>query len=109
MAAQGSVMMFRGAIYRFDMGYGDKPWLVVSNNARNRNLGSVLVVRITTSQKPDLPSIVRIPPGNPVVGSVLCDDIDILYEDDGADYLGALSPEVMSEVDAGLKAALGLT
>lgn len=101
-------MMFRSAIYRFDMGYGDKPWLVVSNNARNRNLGSVLVVRITTSQKPDLPSIVRIPPGNPVVGSVLCDDIDTLYDDDGAEYLGALSPEVMSEVDAGLKAALGL-
>jgi mRNA interferase MazF len=38
----------RGQIFHVDLGHGRKPWLVVSNNARNRNLDSVLAARITT-------------------------------------------------------------
>jgi mRNA interferase MazF len=36
-----------------------KPYLVVSNNARNRALDSFLAVPITTTDKPNLDSIYR--------------------------------------------------
>jgi len=52
--------MHRGQISWCDLGHGEKPWLVVSNNARNTHLRSALVVRVTTSAKPPLPSIVPI-------------------------------------------------
>jgi hypothetical protein len=37
----------RGQVFRIDLGHASKPWLIVSNNARNRNLESVLAARIT--------------------------------------------------------------
>jgi mRNA interferase MazF len=37
----------RGQVYRADLGFGAKPWLVVSNNDRNRALSDLLAVRIT--------------------------------------------------------------
>ncbi|MFZ5871895.1 MAG: hypothetical protein ACOYXW_15395 [Actinomycetota bacterium] len=41
-------------------------------------------------------------------GSVVCDDIVELYEDEITRDLGALSPAAMVRVNAGLAAALGL-
>ena len=57
----------RGQVYRCDLGYGLKPWLVVSNNIRNRLLDDVIAIRLTTTVR-DLPP--RAPPGHkPVVCS----------------------------------------
>jgi len=100
----------RGQVYwaTFDATLGRKPWLVVSNNARNRNLGDVLVARITTTPKPRISSIVELPPGECVTGSVLCDDIIAMYEDDSPELAGAMSPRTMRDVDRALAAALGL-
>lgn len=100
----------RGQVYwaTFDPALGRKQWLVVSNNARNRNLGDVLVARITTTPKPRISSIVELPPGECVAGSVLCDDIVAMYEDDSPTLAGALSPRTMREVNRALAAALGL-
>ena len=74
----------RGQVYwaTFDASIGRKPWLVVSNNARNRRLGDVLVARITSSPKPRISSIVELPHGECIAGSVLCDDIVAMYEDE---------------------------
>ena len=41
----------RGQVYRADIGFGPKPWLVVSNNHRNRALSDLLAVRITTTDR----------------------------------------------------------
>lgn len=55
--------------------HGEKPYVIVSNNARNRALPIYLAVRITTSPKPLLPSIIELAPEDPVVaGRALCDD-----------------------------------
>lgn len=88
---------------------GRKPYLVVSNNRRNRNLTSVLAVRITTSRKPDIPSVVTLSPGDPLVGFVLCDEVGPLWEDEVQAEGGALSSSTMRAVEAGLHDALGLT
>ncbi|GAA1212992.1 type II toxin-antitoxin system PemK/MazF family toxin [Rhodoglobus aureus] len=100
----------RGQIYAATLPgmTAEKYYVVVSNNGRNRSLGTALVARITTSDKPELASIVRVPFGEPVSGRVLCDDIEDIWEDDVRSLLGAFSPATMRLVDAGLAAALGL-
>lgn len=105
------MILTRGRIYRVDLGLDDspKPMLVVSNNIRNAQLPEILAVRISTSAKPSMPSIVELPPGEPQVGRVLCDRITVIYEDEVLTDLGALSPAVMHAVGEGLKHVLGLT
>jgi mRNA interferase MazF len=100
----------RGQIYAAQLPgmVEEKYYVVVSNNARNRSLGTALVARITSSAKPDLASIVSVPGGEPVGGLVLCDDIEDMWPDDVAGILGAFSPSTMRLVNAGLAAALGL-
>ena len=103
--------LVRGRVYRAQpLGFDDdKFFVVVSNNMRNRNLDSALVVRFTTSSKPSLPSIVSIPDHEVVPGgSVVCDDIYELFDDEVKADLGALSAPTMAAIGDGLKAALGL-
>ncbi|WP_282202480.1 type II toxin-antitoxin system PemK/MazF family toxin [Kitasatospora fiedleri] len=103
------IVPVRGVVYRADAGYGLKPFLVVSNNARNQKLDSCLAVRLTTTPKPELPSIVKLGSADgALVGSVLCDDIVALYRDELREALGALSNTTMMKVAAGLRAALAL-
>lgn len=104
--------MVRGRIYRFRLAgiEGEKYFVVVSNNARNRALPSALGVRFTTTAKPTLPSIVEIPDTEALPGGrVVCDDIVELFDDEITADVGALTPAVMSKVDSGLKAALALS
>jgi mRNA interferase MazF len=91
-----------------DGGYGEKPYLIVSNNARNRQLRDALGVRITTSPKPDMTSVVPLTAADPVVGRVLCDDIIPIYRDELRRDLGALSLATMNQVAAGLRFALSV-
>lgn len=100
----------RGQVFwaTFSPDLGRKPYVVVSNNQRNRQLDSALVARITTTPKPPMRSIVAVPHGECVVGSIICDDIMPMYETDQPELAGGLSPLVMRQVDAALKAALGI-
>lgn len=102
--------LVRGRVYAADIGGvdGRKFFLVVSNNARNTNLPQALAVRLTTTRKPQMPSIVRLSSGEPFSGSVVCDDIIELYPDEVRQDLGALSPTAMRHVNEGLRVALGL-
>lgn len=102
--------LVRGHVYLVDLGLqdGPKPMLVVSNNTRNSQLPEMLAVRITTTPKPAMPSIVEIPPGEPQVGRLLCDRITVIYEDEVRKDIGALSPSTMKAVEAGLGHALGM-
>lgn len=100
----------RGRVYYADLGTDeDKPYLVVSNNGRNLRLGSALVVRITTSAKPQLESIVELSSADhPLVGRVLCDDVIVMYADEVKRDAGALTRETMIRVGNGLRSALAL-
>jgi mRNA interferase MazF len=99
----------RGQIFQLDLGHGGKPWLVVSNNARNRNLESVLAARITTTGRhAAIPTVIPLTPADPLVGFVLCDDIVQLYRDELTKPAGALCPPTIAAVSEGLRIALGL-
>ncbi len=102
--------LVRGRVYAARLSHldEDKYFLVVSNNRRNQQLSSVLAVRLTTTPKPALPSIVRIGAGEAFAGSVVCDDILELWPDEVKRDLGALTSSAMAAVSEGLKAALGI-
>jgi mRNA interferase MazF len=94
-------------VYRADLGYGAKPWLVVSNNQRNRVHSDVLAVRCTTTIR-QLPPRVELNQGDPLTGYVNTDCIETLDKDELGHYLGALSPQSMMRVNTALAIALGL-
>src|SRR4051794_33499579 len=97
----------RGQIYRLDLGHGRKPWVVVSNNRRNRSLETVVAARVTTtSKRVNLPTVVPLSSSDPLVGGVLCDDLVQLYGDELDDLVGALTPPTMRAVSQGLRVAL---
>jgi mRNA interferase MazF len=97
----------RGQVYRCDLGYGPKPWLIVSNNGRNKNLSDVVAIRITTTAR-DLATWAPLSANDPLTGHANADAIEALGKDELGRYLGALSAESMRRVDAALKAALAL-
>jgi mRNA interferase MazF len=98
----------RGRVYWADLGYGRKPWLVVSNNRRNSRFEDCLVVRITTTAKPpDEPTVVRLTSEDQLAGWVLCDDVTSVYREELTDA-GALTRATMEHVNDGLRAALAL-
>jgi mRNA interferase MazF len=95
-----------------DTHYGPKPYLVVSNQQRNRTLDTVLCVRITTSpNRPDLDSVVPLEDRNgTVVGRVLCDGIFEVHKDSLKERKSnAFTPRQMKSICDGLASALGCT
>lgn len=102
--------LIRGRIYAARLSHidGEKFFLVLSNNNRNRALPQVLAARLTTSPKPSLPSIVELGEPEAFIGRVVCDDIVELWQDEVVRDLGTLSPAAMARVGRGLAAALGL-
>lgn len=102
--------LIRGRVYMADLESGEpKPWIVVSNDSRNRALGSALAVRVTTTNKfTELPSVVALPAGECVSGWVRCDNLTTLYADEPTKALLGLSRPAMARIEDGLKAALGM-
>lgn len=101
----------RGSVwqYEFEEGAAPKPAVIVSANGRNHSRWPVVhVVRVTTALKEPRPTVVPLPPGECVKGSVVCDDLLPAYKEELGKQLGALSPGVMRQVDDGLREMLGL-
>ncbi|MDA0563704.1 type II toxin-antitoxin system PemK/MazF family toxin [Streptomonospora sp. S1-112] len=104
-----ALLPVRGRVYAADIGFGRKPWLVVSNNHRNRAFDDCLAVRLTTTPRQTRSTIVPLGPADsPLVGRVMCDDITLLYREDLLEDLGAVSFATMTLVAGGLRAALDL-
>lgn len=102
--------LLRGRVYaaRLSNIKDEKFFVVVSNNQRNAQLPQVLAIRLTTSQKPSIPSIVELSKSEAFIGRAVCDDIVEIYEDEVVRDIGALSPVTMTAIGRGISAALGL-
>ncbi|WP_074342479.1 type II toxin-antitoxin system PemK/MazF family toxin [Mycobacteroides abscessus] len=97
----------RSQTFRVDLGHGLKPWVILSNNSRNKNLDTVLAARITTTSKnAHLPTVVALTAADPLVGFVLVDDIVQLFHDELTETLGSLSHPTMQEISKALRIAL---
>lgn len=104
--------MLRGRIYRAHLAHigEDEFFLVVSNNRRNRAFGQVLAARLTTTPpKVERPAMVPLGPEEIMTGWVSCDDIETIYDDEVRADVGAITAPAMRRVEAGLRAALGMT
>jgi len=103
----------RGQIWWADLGLGeDERVLVVSNNARHRQLGDAVVIRLTTKDEPELASIVRFEPEEMAEGTrcyALADDLWVLERRWFTRSVGALTPSQMRRVDEAIHAALDLS
>ncbi len=96
-------------MYRADIGFGAKPWLIVSNNHRNRALSDVLAVRLTTTQRhADLLTWVRLASADPLTGYVNADDLQQLHRSELGELLGAVSPATLRSVNEALRLVLAL-
>jgi mRNA interferase MazF len=100
----------RGRVYWAEVsGIGRKPWLVVSNNRRNRSLQSVLAVRVTTSNRhAGMPTVVALSRDDPLVGFAVCDDLGPLFRDEIVADAGAVSSRTMASINDALKVALAI-
>ena len=104
--------MLRGRIYRAHLSHigEDKYFLVVSNSRRNKAFEQVLATRLTTtSPKYSRPSMVSLGPEEIMTGWVSCDDLETIYDDEVRADMGAVTAPTMRRVEAGLRAALGMT
>jgi mRNA interferase MazF len=103
--------LLRGRVYRAHLSHvgEDKYFLVISNNRRNRAFEQVLAVRLTTTKpRTDRPALVELGPGEVMTGWASCDDIETVYDDEVRADMGAVNPQTMRRVEAGLGAALGM-
>lgn len=102
----------RGQIWYADLGLDEhKRVLVVSNNLRHRTLGDVVAIRLTTKDKPELPTIVRLEPLEVPDRSrsyALADDLWVIEKRHLVRLIGALTPGQMERVSAALRVALDL-
>ncbi len=99
----------RGQVYHADIGFGAKPWLVVSNNHRNRALSDLLAVRITTTDRhANLPTWVQLGTADPLVGYINTDDLQQLHRDELDVLLGSLTPVTLRAVNDALRIVLAL-
>jgi mRNA interferase MazF len=104
--------LLRGRIYRARLAHigEDKFFLVISNNRRNRAFEQVLGARLTTTPpRNERPAMVPLGPGEVMSGWVSCDDIETIYDDEVQADIGAIMGPTMRRVEAGLRAALGMS
>lgn len=97
----------RGQIYRVDLGDGPKPWLIVSNNSRNRKTADVLATRVTTTPR-NLPTWVELSHEDPIVGLVNTENIEIIGREDLGQYLGSLCASTVMRINEALRIAFGI-
>jgi mRNA interferase MazF len=102
----------RSQVFFVDLGstIGRKPFVIVTNNRRNKVLDTVLGVRITTTNRNTHIDTV-VPLGRDcgdLSGWALCDDVEKLWTDELSAPAGTIGPRTMAAINNGLMAALGL-
>ncbi len=103
-----TIHVHRGQVFAVDLGYGRKPWVVVSNNDRNRDRDSVIAARISGEPHAASSTVVALGPQDPVVGFAVVDDLVQLFREDLDEAVGTLSPSSMGAVDVALRVALAV-
>lgn len=100
----------RGRIYGATLGeHGEKYFLVVSNNGRNRYFDDFIGLRFTSTPQKPYRSKVEFGSGESTVpGWVLADSIMPIRKVRVTREIGAVSPGGMARVEQALHAALGM-
>ena len=84
-----------------------RPVIVVSNDRFNITSSNITVVPITTKEKKDLPSHVKVSI-NKIKGTAMCEKVSIATKDNLGYFCGTLPQETMGEIDKALCFQLSL-
>lgn len=100
----------RGQVWWFHAGgqRGRRPYVIVSNNDRNRRLDSVLGVMITTTDKSEIPTAVQMTHQDPVEGYAVTDFIEELWKDEAKRPAGSVAAGTLLKLNNALKIALAI-
>ena len=111
-------MIKRGQIYYADLSPvkgseqgGTRPVLIIQNDIGNKYAPTVIVAVITSRHtKAKLPTHIWLNDecGLPKESMVECEQVRTLDKSRLKDFMGAVSDEVMAEIDKGLKISFGL-
>lgn len=97
-----------GQIWWVDVGLDETSGSCVSNNVRNRKLRDIVMVRLTTADEPDIPSILEFGAGeiSDTRCFVVAEDVWMIGKEWLRDRVGALSPSQMERVKQALRVGL---
>jgi mRNA-degrading endonuclease toxin of MazEF toxin-antitoxin module len=102
----------RGVVFRATVGGAPLLGVVVSSDARNNELSSVLYARVTPIGLPALASIVPLGDADPVQGAVMLDFTSVVSVDELSEVeletLGAVTEATMEAIDRALRIVFGL-
>ena len=84
-----------------------RPVIIVSNDRFNTSSNNITVVPITTKEKKDLPSHVKISV-NKIKGTAMCEKVSIATKDNLGYFCGTASEKQMTEIDTALCFQLSL-
>lgn len=85
----------------------DRPAIIISNDRNNNHSSVYEVVYMTTQPKTDLPTHFII---NSALrtSTVLCEQINSVYEERIGEWIGTLTPEEMKQIDECLTVSVGI-
>lgn len=87
--------------------WAGRPGIVVSNDEINRHSRTVEIVYMTTQPKADLPTHVAIR-SLERESTALCEQISSISVERLGDYMGSVTAEEMSQLEAAMAASLGI-
>jgi mRNA interferase MazF len=105
--------MIRGEIYYVDLGIGEgseqsglRPAVIIQNNSGNVHSPTVIVAVITTADKPNIPTHLKINLRGE--STILCEQIRTISKSRVRNKIGELNRKEMKSLDRKLKISLGL-
>ena len=98
----------RGDVFFADLGYKNRPYIVVQNNQMNKHRNKIIVVPMTSKIRAYFPTHVVINYGKVRLSSVQCEEITHVSLDPRWRAVEHLPPDIMRHIDTALKIALGL-
>lgn len=85
----------------------DRPAIIISNDRNNNHSSVYEVVYMTTQPKTDLPTHFIINSAL-CTSTVLCEQINSVYEERIGEWIGTLTPEEMKQLDECLTVSVGI-
>lgn len=98
----------RGDIFYADLGYKNRPFLVVQNDVGNRYSGKVIVVPLSTQIKRSYPTTCIVSYGKLARSCVHCEEIHTIEKPQNVEVFEHLPRRMMHRVDKCLAIAIGI-
>ena len=104
---RGDIYYIKGLNHDGHVQAGERPAIIVSNNANNKFSDVFEVVFLTTKKKKELPTHVKVMAYK--MSTALCEQVSSVSINRLGEYIRTCSEAEMNEIDKALKISLSLT